>query len=166
MPEAGGAGATVRPATPADAEVLARFVAELNLHEGYPVGLCTAEVIRAHGFGDLPEIRALLAELDGRPVGYALFHPSFSTEYGQRGLYLQDLHVTAEARRRGVGRALFAAVARAAAGEGRTFVWWCSKPGNEGAAAFYTALGGNQEEIRAHAVSGPAVDRLVAGDPV
>ena len=159
-------GVAVRPATPADAEDLARFVAELNLQEGYPVGSCTAEVIRAQGFGERPEFRALLAELDGLPVGYAVFHPSFSTEYGRHGLYLQDLHVTEAARRRGVGRALFAAVARAGAGEGRTFVWWCSKPGNKGAGAFYATLGGVEEEIRAHAVSGPAFGRLVvAGDP-
>lgn len=156
----------VRPAVPGDAELLARLVAELNRHEGYTTGECTAEVIRAHGFGERPEFRALVAELDGEPVGYAAFHPSFSTEYGQRGLYLEDLHVTEAARRRGVGRALMAAVAQAAADEGRTFVWWCSKPGNEVAAAFYAALGGIKEEIRAHAVFGPAFDALAGDGPV
>lgn len=155
----------VRPAVPDDAELLARLVAELNRHEGYPTGECTAEVIRAHGFGERPEFRALVAELDGEPVGYAAFHPSFSTEHGQRGLYLEDLFVRVEARRQGVGRALLAAVARAAAGEGRTFVWWCSKPSNTGAATFYATLGGIQEEIRAHALFGPAFDALAGWRP-
>lgn len=153
-------GIAVRPAVPADAGLLARLVAELNAHEGCPTGECTAEVVRAHGFGEHPEFRALVAELDGAPAGYAAFHPSFSTEHGQPGLYLQDLYVVEAARRRGVGRALFAAVARAAAAEGRTFVWWCSRPGNAGASAFYAGLGGIEEPIRAHAVSGPAFERL------
>ena len=38
----------------------------------------------------------LLAELDGGPVGYALYHPTWSTEVGERGLYLYDLYVRAE----------------------------------------------------------------------
>ena len=55
----------------------------------------------------------MIAERDGRPVGYALFYRAYATEHAERGLYLQDLYVVPEAHRQGTGRALMAAVARA-----------------------------------------------------
>ena len=61
---------------------------------------------------------------DGRPVGYALFYPSYDTEHAARGLYLQDLYVVPEARRQGIGRALMAAVARACQADGGCYLFW------------------------------------------
>ena len=93
--------------------------------------------MRRDGFGAHPEFGVLLAELDGGPVGYALYHPSWSTEVGERGFYIYDLYVRAGARGHGVGRALMAALAARAKAEGRTFLWWSSKAWNREAQAFY-----------------------------
>lgn len=161
-----GSGIVVRPATPDDAGAISRLCDALNEHEGEPVGLFTPDLIRKDGFDRAPpEFRVLMAVVDGEPAGYAMFHPSYSSEHGQRGLYLQDLYVADGVRRRGVGRALLAGVARAAADEGRNFVWWCSKPWNEDARAFYAGLGAVEEDIRAHAVFGDAFAALAAGSP-
>ena len=93
-------GLVVRPATPADAEAVTRLCDELNEHEGEPVGHFTPELVRRDGFGRTPpEFRIFLAVLDGEPAGYAMFHPSYSSEWGQRGVYLQDLFVRPAARR-------------------------------------------------------------------
>ena len=151
----------VRPATVADAELIAGLIEELNAHQREDTGHVTAAVVRRDGFGPRPEFTVLVAELDGAAVGYVLFHPTWSSEYGQRGLYLYDLFVRAGARGRGVGRALMAAVARVAADQGRTFLWWCSKEWNEDAQAFYRALGASEEPIRAHAIFGPPLARLL-----
>ncbi len=156
-------GLIVRPATPADAEAVTRLCDELNEHEGEPVGHFTPELVRRDGFGRTPpEFRILLALLDGEPAGYAMFHPSYSSEWGQRGVYLQDLFVRPAARRRGAGRALLAAVTRAAEADGRTFVWWCSKAWNANVQAFYAGLGAIEEDVRAHALFGEPFAALAA----
>ena len=155
----------VRLATPADADAVARLSDELNAGQGEPTGLFPAELIRREGFGPAPEFRILLAERGGEALGYALFHPTFATEFGQRGLFLYDLLVTGRARGRGVGRALVAGLAALARAEGRSFLWWCSRAWNREAQAFYARLGAIEEEVKAHAVFGEAFDRLVEEAP-
>ena len=73
------------PGRPDDAELLATLIEELNAHQREPTGHVTAEAVRRDGFGAAPEFQVLLAELDGDVVGYALYHPSWSTEVGERG---------------------------------------------------------------------------------
>lgn len=153
---------SIRLAGPADAELVAGLIEELNAHQREPTGHVTVEAVRRDGFAPQPEFQVLLAELDGVAAGYALFHPSWSTEYGERGLYLYDLFVRASARGHGVGRALMAAVAAVAKAEGRSFLWWCSKPWNWEAQAFYAGLGAIEEDIKAHAIFGEPFERLAA----
>jgi len=111
-------------------------------------------------FGPDPWFEALLAVKQHRPVGYAFFHRSYETGFAARGYYLQDLFVVADLRRRGVGRALFAAVARRARARGATYVWWASKTWNREAQAMYARLGAVSEPVVAHAVFGRAYHEL------
>ena len=48
----------------------------------------------------------LLAEEEGKEVGFALFFHNFSTFLGRAGIYLEDLFVKPEYRKRGHGKAL------------------------------------------------------------
>jgi GNAT superfamily N-acetyltransferase len=152
----------IRSATADDAAVIAAFIEELNLDQKEETGHVTAEAVRRDGFGARPEFQVLLAELDGEPVGYALFHSSWSTEVGEPGLYLYDLYVGDMARGYGVGRALMVALAGAAQEQGRSFLWWCSKEWNKDAQAFYRKLGAIEEPIKAHALFGEAFEALAA----
>jgi GNAT superfamily N-acetyltransferase len=154
----------IRRAAPADVEVLTQLIEELNVHQEEPTGRVTAEAVRRDGFGQPPEFEVLLAEIDGAVVGYLLYHPSWSTEVGERGLFLYDLYVRESARGHGVGRALMAAVAATAKAGGRTYMWWCSKEWNLEAQAFYAGLGAIEEKIRAHAIFGKPFEDLAASD--
>lgn len=153
----------VRPATAADATVLAELSRALNSELREPVGHVTDAAVARDVFGASPAgISVLLAELDGRPVGYALFHDAYESTYAARGVFLGDLYVRPEARRHGVGRALVAAVARAAKARDRSFVWWVSKAWNADAHAFYRTLGALDEPVVAHALTFGAFEALAA----
>lgn len=155
-------GLRIRPATAADAATLAQLIDELNANQGEAVGQVTAEAVRRDGFGAVPEFAALLAELDGAPLGYALYNPTWSTEDGARGLYLYDLYVRDAARGRGVGRALMVALAHLAHADGRSFLWWNSKDWNRPAQDFYRKLGAAEETVRAHVLAGESLATLLA----
>jgi len=111
--------AAVRWAQPDDAGEIIRLVQALALYENEPVSvvkLTEADVLR-DGFppdDTPPRFECLLAELDGVPVGIALFFHTYSTWEGRSGLYLEDLFIEETARGHGLGRMLMAALARIA----------------------------------------------------
>ena len=110
----------VRFAIPDDAATIVRFVRGLAAFEREPadsVRLSEADV-RRDGFGAQPRFEALIAERAGRPVGFALFFPNYSTWEGRPGMYIEDLFVEEAERGRGAGRALMAACARLAVERG------------------------------------------------
>jgi ribosomal protein S18 acetylase RimI-like enzyme len=151
----------VRRATAADIDDLVRLARSLNRHEGEPTDLFTAAVARRHGFGRRPEWTVWLAEVGGEAVGFAMTHLSWDTPNAAPGLFLSDLYVAPKARRLGVGRMLMAAVAAEVKRRKRVYFWWTAKPGNKRALAFYKSLGAFSEPVVAHALFGPALDRLL-----
>ena len=143
----------VRPATKEDASDIARLAGGLHAALGDPCGNFTAERVLADGFFASPEFKILLAELDGSIVGYALYQPTYDTAHAARGIFLNDLFVVAEARGRGVGRALVEAVQSVARENDREFVWWVTDPDDDTAAAFYRSLKPQHEKlVRAQAL--------------
>src|SRR5688572_26015860 len=103
----------IRFATAHDCGAVLSFIRELAEYEHLLHEVVADEAqIRASLFGVRPAAEVLLAELDGTPVGFALFFQSYSTFLAKPGLYLEDLFVQPESRGRGVGLALMSALAR------------------------------------------------------
>jgi ribosomal protein S18 acetylase RimI-like enzyme len=169
------AAATFRPIREADAPALVALGRGLNLHQGDPTEHLTEQAIRRLGFGADPAFHGIVAELDGRVVGYALFQATFESGWAQRGLYLSDLWVEPGVRRHGIGRGLVAAVVAEARRRDASFLWWAVRPWNEAARGFYRSLGAVEEPMIACALTFEAFDRLAeagarlttrsAGDP-
>lgn len=132
----------IRPALPADAGLVLRFIRELAEYEREPLAVeATEQGLREQLQSSDPPFECLLAELDGRACGFALFFQSYSTWRGRPGLYLEDLFVSEPLRGRGVGRALLAAVARTAVERGCARLEWAVLDWNQPAIDFYRALG-------------------------
>lgn len=131
----------IRPGTIHDAALLRTMIRELAEfeHELEWVTIREEDLVR-DGFGDNPSFRALMAEWDGQPAGYAVFFGYYSTWAG-RGLFLEDLFVREAFRRRGIGQALLASVARIAVEEHCYGIHWEVLDWNEKAIALYKALG-------------------------
>lgn len=110
----------VRWAILTDADTIVDLVRALALYEKEPLSSVklTADDVRRDGFGPQPRFEVLLAEDDGKALGFALFFPNYSTWEGRAGLFIEDLFVREEARGRGLGRQLVTAVAAIARARG------------------------------------------------
>jgi GNAT superfamily N-acetyltransferase len=152
----------IRPATRADVPALLRLIQELAVYERLADQVHATEQLLADGlFGARPSAEALLAELDGEPVGYALWFTTFSTFLARPGIWLEDLFVVPARRRGGIGRALLARVAEIAVERGCRRLEWSALDWNEPALAFYRSLGA--ETLRdwiQHRITGEALQRL------
>jgi GNAT superfamily N-acetyltransferase len=87
------------------------------------------------------KIAALIAELNGTPVGFALWYPTFSTFTGKSGMYLEDLFVLPDHRGHGIGRAILRDLARRALAQGCSRLEWSVLDWNKPAVDFYRAIG-------------------------
>lgn len=105
---------------------------------------------------DSPRFRVLLAERDGRAVGYAAYLETYSTFLARPALYLEDLFVVPHERRHGIGRALMRALAREMDRRGAARMEWHVPAGNAATAEFYERCGAAAEDEW-------RVFRLVAG---
>jgi GNAT superfamily N-acetyltransferase len=155
---------TVRPAEATDVDLIYSLIVALAEYERAPdqvVG--TPELLRRWLFGDAPPAEALIGEVDGEPVGFALFHGTFSTWECQPGLWLEDLFVLPEFRRYGVGGRLLGSVAKVALDRGYTRLGWTALDWNEMALSFYRKIGATVlEEWTNHRLSGETLRAVAA----
>ena len=155
--------ARIRRARAGDAPAIARLVHALNRQQGDHESRNIAGALVRDALSTRRFIDIIVALLDEKIVGYALFTRAYETSYATRGLYLNDLYVAPAQRRRGIGRALLAAVAREGKRREVTFLWWASRPWNQDAHRFYAALGARMEPVFAHAITHRAFRALAAG---
>lgn len=166
----------IRPALPADVPTILRFIRELAEYEREAdKAVATEADLLRDGFGldrdgvainPAPTVRfrALMAEWEGSPAGFALYFNSYSTWVGRHGVRLEDLYVTPALRGQGVGKALLAALARIAVDEGCSRLEWDVLTWNQPAIAVYRRIGATtQEEWRIMRLSGEALQALAAG---
>jgi GNAT superfamily N-acetyltransferase len=151
----------IRLATMSDAALLRTMIRELAEFER-ELELVTIgeEELERDGFGKNPRFRALIAEWDDQPAGYALFFEYYSTWSG-RGLFLEDLFVREPFRGRGIGKSLLAAVARIAVEEHCYGIHWEVLDWNQRATDLYKALGADfRDQWRPVLLTGEALRRL------
>ena len=115
---------TIRFAEPSDVPQLLAFIHELAVYEE---------------LDDQAEV--LLAVVDGKPVGSALFFHNFSTFLGRAGIYLEDLYVQPAYRGRGYGKALLKKLAQITVERGCGRLEWACLDWNKPSIDFYRSLG-------------------------
>jgi GNAT superfamily N-acetyltransferase len=155
----------IRPAEPRDVPTIHALIRELARYEKLEhEAVATEEQIRASLFGQTPphaEVLVVEPPDASRVVGFALFFHNYSTFLGRRGLYLEDLFVLPEWRRRGYGKALLRALARVAIDRGCGRLEWAVLAWNEPALRFYESMGATLlVEWRICRVVGDAIERL------
>jgi GNAT superfamily N-acetyltransferase len=132
----------IRAATPGDAPVLFELIKALADYEKLSHAVTgNVETLKAHLFGENPYAEALIAECEGKVVGYGLFFYNYSTFLTQPGLYLEDLFVLPDYRGRGIGKALIKSVGKIAIERNCGRLEWTVLDWNQPAIDFYQNLG-------------------------
>ena len=144
-----------------DIPLVLRFIRELADYEHMLDEVVATEELLREWMFERRTVEALLAELDGEPVGFALFFHNFSTFLGRGGIYLEDLYVRPEARGRGVGKALPRGLAALAVERGCGRLEWCCLDWNEPGIAFYRSMGAEaMDDWTVYRVAGETLNRL------
>ncbi|UYP30250.1 GNAT family N-acetyltransferase [Pseudomonas sp. Z8(2022)] len=156
----------IRPATPEDAELILRFITDLAIYEKAEHEVKTdAAGIRASLFADGSTAHGLICELDGQPIGYAVYFFNYSTWLGRHGLYLEDLYVSPEARGLGAGKALLRHLAQLAVARDCGRFEWSVLDWNTPAIDFYESFGARpQSEWTTYRLTGQALLDFAAGN--
>lgn len=100
-----------------------------------------AEALKDHLFGSPKYVDAIIAEIDGKAVGFAIFFHNYSTFLTKPGIYLEDIFVLPEYRRQGIGKALLTKVAQIAVERDCGRLEWSVLDWNVSAQEFYRNLG-------------------------
>ncbi len=155
----------LRRAERADAETVIGLIIALAEFENLPPPDAAAQArLIEHGFGDAPKFEVMLAEIDESPtpVGYALLLQTYSTFLAQPSLYLEDVFVLPEFRKRGIGNALLRHCVRTAHERGCGRMEWTCLDWNTNAQAMYDRMGARRmKEWFLYRMTRPAMHQLL-----
>jgi len=157
----------IRAAAPADVPLILTLIRELAEYEKLADQVSATEAdLKTALFGARTHAECVIAELGGKPAGFALFFHNFSTFLAKPGIYLEDLYVKPELRGKGVGRALLAHLASLALRRGCGRFEWAVLDWNEPAIGFYKSLGAKMmEDWKINRLTGKALEKLAAEAP-
>jgi GNAT superfamily N-acetyltransferase len=132
----------VRFAQPGDVITLFQLIQGLAEYEKLSHAVTgNAEALKAHLFGSPKYVDAIIAEIDGQAVGFAIFFHNYSTFLTKPGIYLEDIFVSPEYRRQGIGKALLTKVAQIAVERDCGRLEWSVLDWNVSAQEFYRNMG-------------------------
>ena len=124
-----------------DTDLILYFIKELALYEKMLDEVVADEKTLEEWIFDKQKAEVIFVMENEKKVGFALFFHNFSTFLGRAGIYLEDLFVLPEFRKRGYGKALLKRLAAIAVERGcGRLEWWCldwNKPSID----FYLSLG-------------------------
>jgi GNAT superfamily N-acetyltransferase len=132
----------LRLAGPEDVPAVLGFVQALAAYERLEDEVLATEADFHRSLFEMPvRAEALLAEIDGKPVGFSIWFYNFSTFRGRHGLFVEDVFVDPAHRGAGIGRAIFRFLAERAIAQGCARMDWDVLNWNSTAIRFYRSLG-------------------------
>jgi GNAT superfamily N-acetyltransferase len=158
----------IRKATVADATLIVEMIRELAdfEHELEQVDATPQDLLR-DGFGANPRFCASVAEWNGQPAAYALYFFTYSTWAGRPSLFVEDLFVRAQFRRKGIGKALLQHLAAVAREQNCYGMHWEVLNWNGAAIDFYRSFGAKiRNGWLPVLLMGPAFDELASAEPL
>ncbi len=153
---------SIRPAEPADTELVFALVCELAGYENLQHEIAAKpEDIAEALFAREPRLYCDLAEWNGEPAGFSVWFLNFSTFRGRHGIYLEDVFVRPPFRKRGIGAALLKRLAKRCVENDYGRFEWTVLDWNAPSIAFYESIGAKvMHEWKLCRLTGPALARF------
>ena len=157
---------SIRAAVATDVKAIFDLIAALAAYEKLShLVTGNSQALGEHLFGEKPYIEALVAEVGGRIVGFALFFANYSTFLTKPGIYLEDIFVLPDYRSQGIGKALLMAVAKIAVARDAGLLEWTVLEWNQLAIDFYGKMGAKVfQEWQICRLTGTALTQLGNSD--
>ena len=157
----------IRPARPADIPAILRLIRGLAEYERLlPEVTATEPQLHAALFAPNPSGHALIAELDGTPIGLALFYYTLNTFKLRPNIFLEDLFVDPAHRGTGAGYALMRHLAQRAVAENCARIEWRVLNWNQPSIDFYHRIGSKPiSDWHTLQLGGDALAALAEGNP-
>lgn len=135
-----------RYATESDVPLILDFIKKLADYEKMSDEVIATEDLLNEWLFEKNKAEVLFLVVEEKEVGFALFFHNFSTFLGRAGIYLEDLFVLEEHRKKGYGRAILRKLAQIARERGcGRLEWWCLD-WNKSSIDFYRSLGAQPME--------------------
>ena len=133
-----------RFANSGDVKLILNFIQQLAEYEKMQSDVIADEATLKEWIFYKNKAEVLFAMENGVEVGFALFFHNFSTFLGRAGIYLEDLFVKPEFRKRGHGKALIKELAKIAVERGCGRLELSCLDWNKESIDFYLSLGAKQ----------------------
>lgn len=132
----------IRPAQRHDIPALMTLIHLKAEFDGCPQAVeATVERLEQTLFSDTPLAFVLLAEREGRAVGFATYHSIYSTFLARAGLWLDDLYICDAFRGQRIGKILIQELCRIAHDLNGGRIDWAVATTNDRAIGFYEHMG-------------------------
>ena len=158
---------SIRKAVAEDVDIILDLVQQLADYEKEPDAVVsTREDYLRDGFGEDPLFRCLIAEWEGKPVGFSLYFFKWSTWTGKATLHLEDLFVSTDYRGKKIGIGLLKCLASIAVEKKCVRFEWEVLDWNTPARDFYHSIGAfHREGWYPYRIVGDALNQLAADAP-
>ena len=159
------AGVSVRRATHGDIAVFLKLVVALADYEKLepPDEAARTRLVQDMS-GKRPRFEVYMAEFEGKPAGYAITLESYSSFLALPTLYVEDLFVLPEYRKKKIGYAIFVTLAKEALRRGCGRMEWTALDWNILATDFYKRAGGKHvKDLQFFRMQLPEIELLAKG---
>ena len=144
-----------------DCGLILYFIKELAIYEKMLDEVVATEGLLQEWIFTQKKAEVLFACEDGKEIGFALFFHNFSTFLGRAGIYLEDLYVLPDYRKKGYGKALLQKLAQIAVERGCGRLEWCCLDWNQPSIDFYLSLGAEpMQDWTTYRVAGETLKKL------
>lgn len=140
----------IRKTTENDISLVYDFINGLATYEKRPQDVTGSKEMLKFWLFDKKIATAVIAELDGKPVGYAIYYPIFGSFSAKANVHLEDLFINPEYRHQGLGKKFFFKLVEIVKNEGYSKFEWSCLDWNTPSIEFYKKIGANQETGRVY----------------
>ena len=140
----------VRKATPKDMDLLYEMINGLATYEKRPEDMTGSIKMLKYFLFEKKIATAVIAEIDNKPIGYAIYYPTFASFAAKMNAYIEDLFIKPEYRGKGFGKEFFHKLLEMIKDEGYSKLEWSCLDWNLPSIEFYKKLGAKEETGRVY----------------